>query len=150
MEGVKLGFMFFIAYMLAVLLFRLDGLRGDVQKLQPSPVVTTSPTPSSSPSPSPRSTPTRASRSRVAPRRTLNWAALAQCESSGNRHAVSPNGLYFGLYQFELRTWLSNGGHGSPAQASAAEQTRIAERLFAKRGIQPWPVCGPKLLARNP
>lgn len=72
---------------------------------------------------------------------TLNWPALARCESSGNPHAVSL-GRYFGLYQFDLPTWASVGGTGNPATATPAEQTHRAELLYADRGTAPWPICG--------
>ncbi|WP_342387672.1 LysM peptidoglycan-binding domain-containing protein [Salinicoccus bachuensis] len=74
-----------------------------------------------------------------------NWGALAQCESSGNASVVSSNGLYHGLYQFDVQTWQSVGGSGLPSQASAAEQTKRAQILFDQRGAQPWPVCGSRL-----
>jgi resuscitation-promoting factor RpfB len=75
----------------------------------------------------------------------LNWAALAQCESGGNPNAVSPNGLYFGLYQFSISTWQSVGGSGNPTDASPAEQTRRAQILYDRAGSSPWPVCGSRL-----
>ena len=99
----------------------------------------------------PRATPTRAARSRPTPaparvaaptRAGLNWAALARCESGGNPRAVSPSGRYFGLYQFDEPTWRSVGGTGNPADASPAEQTYRAQRLYDRRGAQPWPSCG--------
>ncbi len=75
----------------------------------------------------------------------LNWAALAECESGGNPRAVSPNGLYFGLYQFALGTWESVGGSGNPIDASPAEQTHRAQILYDQAGDGPWPVCGSRL-----
>lgn len=75
----------------------------------------------------------------------LNWAALAACESGGNPSIVSSNGLYHGLYQFNVGTWRSVGGSGVPSQASAAEQTSRAQILYSQRGAQPWPHCGPRL-----
>lgn len=72
----------------------------------------------------------------------LNWHALARCESSNNPRAVSPDGLYFGLYQFDAETWKSVGGTGNPASASPQEQTYRAELLYRRRGRAPWPVCG--------
>lgn len=89
----------------------------------------------------------RASRSdstRAAPRGTahLNWQALARCESGGNPRIVSRSGRYYGLYQFDLRTWRSVGGRGLPTQASPAEQTYRAQVLYSKRGRSPWPYCG--------
>lgn len=70
----------------------------------------------------------------------LNWAALAQCESSGNPRAVS--GPYQGLFQFDQGTWASVGGSGQPMNASPAEQQYRAQLLYQQRGRAPWPVCG--------
>ncbi|MCQ0023078.1 ubiquitin-like domain-containing protein, partial [Streptomyces somaliensis DSM 40738] len=75
----------------------------------------------------------------------LDWAALAQCESGGRPDAVDPSGTYGGLYQFDVRTWHSVGGTGRPQDASAAEQTYRAKRLYAQRGASPWPHCGRRL-----
>lgn len=75
----------------------------------------------------------------------LNWAALAACESGGNPGAVSPNGLYYGLYQFSVGTWRGVGGAGSPASASPGEQTYRAQLLYGRSGRSPWPVCGRNL-----
>ncbi|MHB8450956.1 MAG: ubiquitin-like domain-containing protein, partial [Mycobacteriales bacterium] len=72
----------------------------------------------------------------------LNWAALANCESGGNPQAVSPDGQYYGLYQFALSTWYSVGGTGNPIYASSSEQTYRAEILYARDGAGAWPVCG--------
>jgi hypothetical protein len=71
----------------------------------------------------------------------LNWRALAHCESSGNPRAVNPAG-YYGLYQFDLRTWRGVGGSGHPHHASVVEQTKRAQRLYDDRGASPWPHCG--------
>lgn len=73
---------------------------------------------------------------------SLNWGALAQCESGGNASIVSANGLYHGLYQFNVETWQSVGGTGLPSNASASEQTMRAQILYNARGAQPWPACG--------
>ena len=75
----------------------------------------------------------------------LNWGALAACESGGNANAVSSNGLYHGLYQFDAQTWQSVGGSGVASKASAAEQTQRAQILYNQRGASPWPVCGSRL-----
>ncbi|MFL6098610.1 MAG: ubiquitin-like domain-containing protein [Actinomycetales bacterium] len=74
---------------------------------------------------------------------SLNWAALAQCESGGNPRAVNPNG-YYGLYQFSLSTWHSVGGTGNPIDASSAEQTHRAMILYNKAGAGQW-TCGSHL-----
>lgn len=75
---------------------------------------------------------------------TLNWSALAQCESSGNPAAVNPAG-YYGLYQFSLATWQSTGGSGLPSEASPDEQTMRAKKLYTMVGGRwqgQWPQCG--------
>jgi uncharacterized protein YabE (DUF348 family) len=74
---------------------------------------------------------------------SLNWTALAKCESGGNPRAVNPAG-YYGLYQFSLSTWRSVGGSGNPVDASPAEQTYRAKVLYKKAGAGQWG-CGQKL-----
>ncbi|QMU80663.1 hypothetical protein GXW83_30740 [Streptacidiphilus sp. PB12-B1b] len=74
----------------------------------------------------------------------MNWTALARCEAGGNPHAVDPSGRYGGLYQFDARTWHSLGGHGLPQDASPGEQTDRARTLYQRRGMEPWPACGPR------
>ena len=78
---------------------------------------------------------------------SLNWAALAKCESGGNPTIVSANGLYHGLYQFSVGTWRSVGGAGLPSQASPAEQTSRAKMLYLRSGAGQWPHCGPRLFS---
>jgi TolA-binding protein len=68
--------------------------------------------------------------------------AIAACESGGYPTVVSADGSYRGLYQFDFGTWESVGGHGDPAQASAAEQSYRAALLYSRSGSSPWPVCG--------
>jgi uncharacterized protein YabE (DUF348 family) len=74
---------------------------------------------------------------------SLNWAALAQCESGGNPRAVNPAG-YYGLYQFSLATWHAMGGSGNPIDASPAEQLYRAKLLYKKAGAGQWG-CGAHL-----
>jgi hypothetical protein len=77
----------------------------------------------------------------VAPYRA--WLArVARCESSNNTRAVSPTGRYRGMFQFDMQTWASVGGHGDPINASRAEQEYRAVLLLKQRGTSPWPVCG--------
>jgi LysM repeat protein len=75
---------------------------------------------------------------------SVNWDAIAQCESSGNWAANTGNGFYGGL-QFTESTWLAYGG-GSYAhyayQASRTAQIAVAEKVLAGQGIGAWPVCG--------
>ncbi|WP_432534173.1 ubiquitin-like domain-containing protein [Kineococcus arenarius] len=76
---------------------------------------------------------------------SLNWSALAQCESGGNPSIVSASGKYHGLYQFSVATWNAVGGTGLPSQASASEQTYRAKLLYQRAGAGQWPVCGKRL-----
>lgn len=75
-----------------------------------------------------------------------SWEALRFCESSDDYAAVSDSGAYRGAYQFDLETWETVGGTGDPAQALPAEQDARARELYARRGDQPWPLCGRFLL----
>jgi hypothetical protein len=68
--------------------------------------------------------------------------SIAACESGGNPEAVSPEGTYRGLFQFDQGTWESVGGHGDPAAAPEAEQDYRAALLYSESGSSPWPVCG--------
>jgi len=70
------------------------------------------------------------------------WEKLRLCESTHDYQAISPSGLYRGAYQFDLPTWKTVGGTGDPALASPEEQDARARELYARRGPEPWPVCG--------
>ena len=72
---------------------------------------------------------------------TVNWDAIAQCESGGNWGISTGNGFSGGL-QFTPSTWRANGGSGSPNGASREEQIRVAENVLHSQGIGAWPVCG--------
>jgi hypothetical protein len=74
---------------------------------------------------------------------SVNWDAIAQCESGGNWAINTGNGYYGGL-QFSPATWRSNGGTGMPHQASREEQIRVAENTLRTQGIGAWPTCGKK------
>ncbi|MDE0116544.1 MAG: transglycosylase family protein [bacterium] len=73
-----------------------------------------------------------------------HWYNLRFCESTNNYTAESANGLFYGAYQFEPRTWRTVGGTGNPAHAPPEEQDARARLLYARRGDQPWPraYCG--------
>jgi uncharacterized protein YabE (DUF348 family) len=75
----------------------------------------------------------------------LDWQGLAVCESGGRPGAVDPSGNYGGLYQFDTQTWQSLGGKGRPQDATAAEQTLRAKKLYARQGAGAWPHCGERL-----
>lgn len=70
------------------------------------------------------------------------WEAMRFCESRHDYRAVSPSGRYRGAYQFDIVTWRTVGGRGDPAAADPEEQDARARELYARRGHEPWPVCG--------
>jgi resuscitation-promoting factor RpfC len=72
---------------------------------------------------------------------SVDWDAIAQCESGGNWSTNTGNGMYGGL-QFKPSTWAANGGVGSPAAASREEQIRVAENVLQTQGLSAWPGCG--------
>ena len=72
---------------------------------------------------------------------SVNWDAIAQCESGGNWSTNTGNGAYGGL-QFKQATWSANGGTGNPATASREEQIRVAENVLQTQGLSAWPTCG--------
>ncbi|XVU26129.1 transglycosylase family protein [Actinoplanes sp. CA-054009] len=77
---------------------------------------------------------------------SVNWDAIAQCESGGNWGINTGNGYYGGL-QFSRSTWRSHGGHRfarTADQASRAEQIHIAELVRRSQGLGAWPTCGRK------
>ncbi|HVW40368.1 MAG TPA: transglycosylase family protein [Amycolatopsis sp.] len=74
---------------------------------------------------------------------SVNWDAIAQCESGGNWNTNTGNGYYGGL-QFTQSTWKAYGGTGSPQGASREQQIAVAERVMQGQGIGAWPVCGKK------
>jgi hypothetical protein len=71
---------------------------------------------------------------------SVNWDAIAKCESGGNWAINTGNGYYGGL-QFSPATWKANGGAGMPHQASREEQIRVAENVLRTQGIGAWPSC---------
>lgn len=80
---------------------------------------------------------------------SVNWDAVAQCESSGNWAADTGNGFYGGL-QFTLSTWRAYGGSGMPQDASRETQISVAENVLAGQGIGAWPVCGKRGYTGSP
>ena len=68
--------------------------------------------------------------------------SIAACESGGDPEAVSSDGSYMGLFQFDQGTWESVGGTGLPTEASAEEQEYRAALLYSRSGSSPWPICG--------
>ncbi|ABM14738.1 MULTISPECIES: transglycosylase family protein [Mycolicibacterium] len=77
---------------------------------------------------------------------SVNWDAIAQCESGGNWAINTGNG-HFGGLQFKQATWSANGGVGNPAAAPRHEQIRVAENVLRTQGLKAWPKCGAKGMA---
>lgn len=72
------------------------------------------------------------------------WDAIAQCESGGNWSINTGNGYYGGL-QFDIQTWIGNGGGAYAPNASLAtkaQQIAIANKVYAQRGLSPWGCAG--------
>ena len=75
---------------------------------------------------------------------SVNWDAVAQCES-GNNWSISTGNGYYGGLQFSQGTWNAYGGgkYASTAnRASRSQQIAVAEKVLAGQGIGAWPVCG--------
>ena len=74
---------------------------------------------------------------------SVNWDAIAQCESGNNWSINTGNGFYGGL-QFTQGTWNAYGGgkYASTAnQASRSQQIAIADKVLQAQGWGAWPVC---------
>lgn len=75
---------------------------------------------------------------------SVDWDAIASCESGGNWTINTSNGYYGGL-QFTSGTWSAHGGgQFAPMahQATREQQITVAERVLHTQGIGAWPVCG--------
>jgi resuscitation-promoting factor RpfA len=75
---------------------------------------------------------------------SVNWDAIAACESGGNWSINTGNG-YSGGLQFSQGTWRAYGGGAyapTASQASRSAQIAVAEKVRAGQGIGAWPVCG--------
>jgi len=79
------------------------------------------------------------------------WLQAALCvhRYEGAWNAVDPTGTYFGGMQFDIGTWLSNGGGRYAPRADLAaphDQLVVAYHTWQARGWSPWPVtatrCG--------
>lgn len=73
---------------------------------------------------------------------TYHSSYSAPVQSAPVYSSGSSGGGYCGAYQFDQSTWSSVGMSGSPCGASPAQQDAAAQKLYAQRGSQPWPVCG--------
>jgi hypothetical protein len=68
-------------------------------------------------------------------------ACTWQPESGGNWSAVNSSSGAGGYYQITPSTWAAYGGSGSPQSASPAEQTAIAQKIWASQGSSAWVNC---------
>ena len=71
---------------------------------------------------------------------SVNWDAIAACESGGNWAIDTGNGYYGGL-QFSHSTWIAYGGgrYASNAHLTSREnQIAVASTM----GLGHWPHCG--------
>jgi hypothetical protein len=60
------------------------------------------------------------------------------CESGGNPQALSPDGTYWGWYQFDYTTWVAHGGN--PGDYGSAP-LYIQHQVAAKVEYDAWPNC---------
>lgn len=109
-------------------------------KVTAPPLPTPKPTPKPTPTPTPGAAGTE-SREQVKAAIRAEWhgddekaISVADCESSLNTRASSPSGINLGLWQMRQQTWEEHGGTGDPRDHSAAQQTRIAWKVFQARG----------------
>ncbi|MFM2438066.1 MAG: hypothetical protein RLZ55_883 [Actinomycetota bacterium] len=66
--------------------------------------------------------------------------AVKSCES-GNNYSTNTGNGYYGAWQFDISSWLANGGGAyaaTPDQASAAAQDQVAYNYYQSAGWGPW------------
>jgi resuscitation-promoting factor RpfB len=83
-------------------------------------------------------------RSVAPPSGSVDWDAIANCESHGIWDTNTGNSYYGGL-QENMGFWTNYGGlafAARPDLASKAEQIVVAERGLARQGLGAWPYCG--------
>lgn len=71
---------------------------------------------------------------------TTKAKRIRKCESGGNYRTNTGNG-YYGAYQFDRGTWLSNGGGRYARTANRAPkfaQDHIMYKTYKARGWSPW------------
>jgi len=71
---------------------------------------------------------------------SVNWDAIAQCESGGNWSINTGNGYYGGL-QFSHSTWIAYGGGRYSENAHlTSRENQIA--IASGMSLSHWPHCG--------
>ena len=75
---------------------------------------------------------------------SVNWDAIAACESGGNWHINTGNGYYGGL-QFAQGSWEGAGGlQYAPRADLATREQQIATAMVLSNGgtnLGHWPIC---------
>lgn len=69
------------------------------------------------------------------------WDAVIHCESGGNPRIHNASSSASGLFQIVQGTWKAAGGllfGRTAADATPAQQTEIANRLYARNGLSDW------------
>ena len=78
-----------------------------------------------------------------------SWASsskamsVKQCES-GNNYSTNTGNGYYGAWQFDIPSWLANGGGAyapTPDQAPSWAQDQVAYNYYSSAGWGPWS-CG--------
>ena len=64
---------------------------------------------------------------------TVNWDAIAKCESGGNWTSNTGNG-HFGGLQFKQATWTANGGWATRPPPAARSRSGWPRTCCARRG----------------
>ncbi len=114
-------------------------------KDRPAPAPTAAPSAPATPA-APAAPPEAANTGAAAPAvmNAAMWDRIAQCESTGNWAINSGNGYYGGL-QFDISSWLANGGGQYAPRADLAsreQQIAVANTYYAKAGLGPWGCAG--------
>ncbi|HEY1971006.1 MAG TPA: transglycosylase family protein [Pseudonocardia sp.] len=75
------------------------------------------------------------------PAPSIDWAPIISCESGGNVHAQNSESTASGLFQFVDGSWRAYGGTKFARRAkdaTAEQQTVVANTAFARSGLTPW------------
>jgi hypothetical protein len=77
---------------------------------------------------------------------------IAQCESGMRGEALSPSGVYGGMYQFNISTWMSNRramnlDPNPNLRFNPEEAIKTAAFKMGRDGYGAWPACSQKALA---
>lgn len=100
----------------------------------PPPVPVTTPVPVAEPAPEPVA-PVPAPVETVAPATAPD---VVSCESGGDPNAVSADGAYWGLYQFDASTWARYAPAGAVYGSASAEEQAAAAAAVP---YDAWPSC---------